>query len=125
MTKKDYELIANQFDLQLHFLKREYPEQVKTLVGFAKHLATRLEIDNPRFDRNRFLQACGIETPKTKTFTGLGGAVWTVPDEATKEHGEWVCPNYNNASALPDADGNCSLCGAVMVEGYPEQLGND
>jgi hypothetical protein len=42
-------------------------------------------------------------------------------------HGQFICPNYNNASALPatDNDDNCSLCNALMVGGYPEQEGND
>lgn len=61
MKKKDYELIANQFDLNIYFLKNNYPNQVKTLEAFAKQLAGRLEIDNPRFDRTKFLRDCGIE----------------------------------------------------------------
>jgi len=45
--------------------------------------------------------------------------------ETIKQHGEYVCPEWNNQSALPDEENNCSLCGAEMVPGYPEQEGND
>lgn len=45
--------------------------------------------------------------------------------KTTGEHGQWVCPLTDNASALPDEDNNCSLCGLRMVAGYPERKGND
>ena len=41
------------------------------------------------------------------------------------EHGEWVCSNYSNQSVLPDEDNSCSLCGAKLISGYPEEKGND
>jgi hypothetical protein len=53
MTRKDYELIsatiAHAFYLN--------PSQKETL---AKDFADELSFTNPRFDRNRFLVACGI-----------------------------------------------------------------
>lgn len=64
------------------------------------------------------------ESESTVIEFGIEGELFGEPYGQT-EHGQWVCPNYNNASALPDENDNCSLCGAVMVAGYPEQEGND
>lgn len=65
MTKKDYELIAEGL--------RELRESSKTQVykatreqeladnkATAVHLADKFEQDNPKFDRKKFLTACGI-----------------------------------------------------------------
>jgi hypothetical protein len=51
MTRKDYKLIAEAFALfnYLHQPTRHY---------IANALADRLENDNPRFDRTRFIEAC-------------------------------------------------------------------
>lgn len=74
MTKKDYELIADSF---ARFTKI-YGEQLKetdntpeerahiqgALRGMelvANSLASRLSIENPRFQGVRFLEACGVE----------------------------------------------------------------
>lgn len=66
MTKKHYEAIASiilgsyevaQENEQNGFAIGE-AERVEIL---AKELATYFNQDNPRFDRTRFLQACGIE----------------------------------------------------------------
>jgi hypothetical protein len=58
MTKKDYELIANEI---LHTRKVTTGE---TLLVSVEHLvnslATALEIENPRFNRLTFLKACGV-----------------------------------------------------------------
>lgn len=62
LTKKDYELIANQFDMELFQLRHEYDTgEVEAVERLAKRLATRLQMDNPKFDRDKFLTACGIE----------------------------------------------------------------
>lgn len=58
MTKKDYELIAKA-------LKRRKPESGLSSERWQwEHdvvsLTLALEEDNPRFDRTRFQEACGI-----------------------------------------------------------------
>ena len=60
MTKKDYEMIANELRAQNElvgniYASRERYERACTL--WAATLATT----NPRFDRGRFLAACGVE----------------------------------------------------------------
>lgn len=74
MTKKDYELIATAFKQDLGFLVERYPfyasERTDKRKSFdtalnhgiqtARRLATALELDNPKFDRVRFLEACGM-----------------------------------------------------------------
>lgn len=59
MTKKDYELIAgaiyNQYSV-------ETGQSQQGIENVARLLAYKLELDNPRFDRNKFITACGIET---------------------------------------------------------------
>lgn len=54
MTKKDYELIASSILATRSYL-------MPTLDSLAYLMAASLESDNPKFDRNKFLQACGIE----------------------------------------------------------------
>lgn len=72
MTKKDYELIASKIKQQLDLRCRvAYPksnegELIKNdayfpLTALAEHMANALKNDNPKFDRDKFLQACGIE----------------------------------------------------------------
>lgn len=60
MTKKHYEAIAKILDTM-----REKCEAVQ-LKGLAQHtcedFANYLQEENPRFDRARFLQACGLES---------------------------------------------------------------
>ncbi len=58
MTKKDYELIA----FCIHIKRMEHLgislEQAKCVI---EDFSDRLAEENPRFDRTKFLQACGIE----------------------------------------------------------------
>lgn len=64
MTKKDYELIAKTLNHA-----REYegnaPDDKKIIITLldvlADDLSEELAEDNPRFDRNRFLKACGVD----------------------------------------------------------------
>lgn len=53
MTKKDYVLIASVF--------ANHDNEIRSIADVAEGLADMLERDNPRFDRSRFLKACGIE----------------------------------------------------------------
>lgn len=70
MTKKDFELIAyciftaNITDaLSITTLDNTFLEKREraTRRKIAEWFADNLERTNPRFDRNRFLSACGIE----------------------------------------------------------------
>jgi hypothetical protein len=64
MTKKDYELIAGvitdttEMTKILGGLDMESAERVISLL--SGKLASSLEMENPRFDRARFLTACGV-----------------------------------------------------------------
>jgi hypothetical protein len=59
MTRKDYELIAAavkvSYDGYAHL-----PAQVQAIHSVAISLSVALRSDNPRFDSDRFLVACGI-----------------------------------------------------------------
>ena len=59
MTRKDYVLIAETF---AKFQKIQDLDQSINWTGadLARNLADTLQGDNPRFDRARFLVACGV-----------------------------------------------------------------
>lgn len=59
MTKKDYELIAGVF-YGLNFGATD--ERRATTNMIAERLASALAQANHRFDRAKFLKACGLET---------------------------------------------------------------
>lgn len=66
MTKKDYELIAHHYYLEIGVWKEICgpvwgQEAIKALTDSAKHLAGKLERENPKFQKDKFLAACGIE----------------------------------------------------------------
>jgi hypothetical protein len=62
MTRKDYELIAEVIKTAR---KVETGEAVLVSVEHLTNtLATELEIENPRFNRARFLSACGVKVGK-------------------------------------------------------------
>lgn len=82
MTKKDYELIAEVIFRQ----NKRYPYYNALRIELVNELADALKEDNDRFDKKRFLSACGYEQ-------------------------EDLCPKYHDV-ILPDEEGNCSLCGA-------------
>lgn len=63
MTRKDYQLIADA----LRHARPLAPPSTSilraahyTLDSAARHLAEALALDNPRFDRERFLKAAGV-----------------------------------------------------------------
>lgn len=65
MTRKDYELIARTFRgaaISAESIADNYQRAaVITSLGLtACKLADELKHDNPRFDRSRFLKACGV-----------------------------------------------------------------
>jgi len=55
MTRKDYVMIAEVIK-NLDEVIDEYALEV-----LADNMADSLESDNPRFDRDRFLSACGVK----------------------------------------------------------------
>lgn len=58
VTKKDYELIAETIKWQRALF---YTTETKTAFkDFAVVLSAKLAIDNPRFDKSKFLKACGV-----------------------------------------------------------------
>lgn len=56
MTRKDYELIATIIAAMPTFAATLRDQKEST----ARQFADRLASDNPRFDRDRFLKACGV-----------------------------------------------------------------
>jgi hypothetical protein len=63
MTRKDYKLIASSILMQLSFYKDLTPE-ASAVRELARKLATQLEQENPRFNRDVFLVACGVNGVK-------------------------------------------------------------
>lgn len=67
MTKKDYELIAASVSRTIWVMtwneknKTRRQGAIKALNLVANDLAGSLYGDNIKFDRNKFLQACGVE----------------------------------------------------------------
>jgi hypothetical protein len=58
MTRKDYVMIAEVINRNTGSLTES------AFIDFARmaeDLATELQNDNPRFDRDRFLTACGVK----------------------------------------------------------------
>ena len=60
MTRKDYQLIASGVLSILRCYDNETPEN-KAIKELAEQLSYELGMDNPRFDSNRFLVACGVK----------------------------------------------------------------
>jgi hypothetical protein len=61
MTRKDYVLIAQVIKAQIDMSDKFQEELSKVgAQNIAYDLAWKLSEDNPRFDRGRFLQACGV-----------------------------------------------------------------
>lgn len=72
MTKKDYELIASAFDIAKtndyakhatnsrtdHY--KALSMSLNTAIQTARRMAMKLEKENPKFDRVRFLRDCGM-----------------------------------------------------------------
>jgi len=67
MTKKDYELIASSVKEAFKAVERARLEARDTkhaliaIHNVAWNLADNLESENPRFDRDKFFEACEIE----------------------------------------------------------------
>lgn len=61
MTRKDYQLIADVIKVERNASRGAAKLAVETV---AASMAIALKRDNPRFDADRFLAACGI--PETE-----------------------------------------------------------
>jgi hypothetical protein len=59
MTRKDYVMIADTIKTARK-VELTNGTVLVSVAHLANTLATELEIDNPRFDRARFLDACGV-----------------------------------------------------------------
>ena len=60
MTRKDYVLLADVINTARKVVIVGEGTTLVSVAHLANTLATELEIDNPRFDRHRFLIACGV-----------------------------------------------------------------
>ena len=60
MTRKDYQLIASGVLSTLRCYDNGTPENA-AIKELALTLSYELGMDNPRFDSNRFLVACGVK----------------------------------------------------------------
>lgn len=61
MTRKDYELIASGFRYSKDSADLgAAPDFVDGIEDAARRISELLARDNPRFDRDRFLAACGF-----------------------------------------------------------------
>jgi hypothetical protein len=62
MTRQDYvkiaDVLASHMEVSDHFHSETYAEIIEFV---AKDLAHMLKADNPRFDREKFLTACGVK----------------------------------------------------------------
>lgn len=58
MTRKDYELMAKI--IRANADRCYESESIFVIKDVANDLATALKEDNPRFDRVRFVEACGF-----------------------------------------------------------------
>lgn len=60
MTRKDYVLIADAIAVE-----RQHWDHLETatqaLDALARTMCVSLRLGNPRFDRERFLKACGVQ----------------------------------------------------------------
>lgn len=67
MTKKDYELIASVFRDSSRFNAPKVDKltynngAVDKWDTLARNLGTKLAQNDPKFDRSKFLRACGLE----------------------------------------------------------------
>lgn len=60
MTRKDFELIALTIDDSRRGYDESEEEALEAVLRTARLLSINLKAINPRFDRQRFLDACGF-----------------------------------------------------------------
>lgn len=59
MTKKDFELIARVIS--------DWREQMGSPTDLVNHFASELAEENPRFDKAKFVKACGVEVENAES----------------------------------------------------------
>lgn len=59
MTKKDYVLLARVFKMNYDALQQAGHKTIVWLI--VKDICRELQQDNPRFDSDKFIKACGVE----------------------------------------------------------------
>lgn len=65
MTRKDYIVIAAALKETRSQICQKEPDTEELLDGVScasEYIADALSRDNPRFDRERFLKACGVQS---------------------------------------------------------------
>lgn len=62
MTRKDYVAIARAFDYQRQAVADMGAQAKQAVTDCAVAVAHVMMQDNPRFDRARFLKACGVQS---------------------------------------------------------------
>lgn len=93
MTKKDFELIANVLK-QARLLCNEelsnYDDDILFLDTLSKRFSDTLASKNPRFNKDKFLIACGLEIDKDlwKCKECNFSTIWT-----NYKDGNPICPN--------------------------------
>lgn len=60
MTRKDYIAIARAISDSVR-VQEGQGKQVDGIMFTAEMIARELKTDNPRFDRDRFMRACGLD----------------------------------------------------------------
>jgi len=68
MTKKDYQKFADMFRHEL-ILENEGSDADKAIWRIIGNVADLFQVDNPRFDRDRFLRACDVLDSKRLTLS--------------------------------------------------------
>lgn len=62
MSRKDYEKFARMIRARVDATNDQTPHEVFDRLEYAAKLAADVFVeDNPRFDKQRFLTACGVE----------------------------------------------------------------
>jgi hypothetical protein len=62
MTKTDYELVASAIEFSHQSLNdNQFNKLYDGIERTAETIADYLQADNPKFNRNKFLEACGIQ----------------------------------------------------------------
>lgn len=60
MKKKDYEMVASNFYRQIEICK-ERGYDISQIEMLAYELCNDFEKENPKFQRVKFMEACGVE----------------------------------------------------------------
>ena len=90
MTKKDYELIASAIKQFKDWWNID-SKPSKTMRLFAEEISNALASKNPRFDKQKFLKACGVEVDK-KCSCGLNPN-YMQSEEQQKDEQEYINKN--------------------------------